>query len=512
VINKLSRNFLPNKNSIFSYTYLFLCLLPIVWFGKDFLNSEDIIKSFDSSLLKTILFTFKQSIISVFISFLLAIIPSYYLAYRKGLLTKLLEGLVFIPFFFPIISTIVAFSLIFNFEFLKELNILYSLKAIIIANVFYNSPLFLKYISEGISKIPKEVIEAGKIDGLNEREIFFKIKLPLILPQVFRGGFLAFSYCFTSFAIVLALGGLKFSTLEVEIANTLTNSLDFSRAFVLGVLQFIILTIINIIGQKIPMYELKGEKRNENISIVVKTVSIFYIVIQYLVIIIGILFSFYNFYEKSFSLKPFISLFSRELNKNYPIIRGLINSSILAIVVAFIVISFTYVLLKNYSKKTNIIIFSTFGISSAFLAITLIYQNIINSIPLWGLLIWGYSLITIPIAYSFLYQYVVKFPKELIEAGLVDGASPLERFRYLEFPILRGTFISIYLQLIAIIFGEFTIAYTMQIDRAFPTIALVNFSLNSNKMYLESSALSGLNIIIILSLFIFGKRLEKDSR
>ncbi|WP_407537465.1 ABC transporter permease [Cetobacterium somerae] len=198
-----------------------------------------------------------QGVLSVIFSTIIAIIPAYYMSYKKNTLTKILEGLIFIPFFFPTISTVVAFTLIFNLPILKNFSVLYTLKAIILANVFYNSPIMIKYLSEGMRNIPKNIVEAAKIDGLNEVNIFFKIKLPLMFPQVFRGMFLVFIYTFASFGIVLALGGIRYSNLEVEIANTLLRDANFSKALVLGIVQFFFLIALNLLGDLYPPYELR---------------------------------------------------------------------------------------------------------------------------------------------------------------------------------------------------------------------------------------------------------------
>lgn len=60
--------------------------------------------------------------------------------------------------------------------------------------------------------------------------------------------FLVFIYTFSSFGIVLTLGGLRYSNLEVEIANSLLRDGDFTRALILGIFQFMFLIFISYIG------------------------------------------------------------------------------------------------------------------------------------------------------------------------------------------------------------------------------------------------------------------------
>lgn len=497
------------KNFVLNTLYLILWVIPIGFFARDFFTPTDLLEVLSADTFKIVVFTTKQALISALFSFIVAVVPAYYITYNKNKMARFIEGLIFIPFFFPVISTIVAFSIIFNLEFLREFQVLYSLKAIIIANTFYNSPIFLKYIAEGMRAIPREILEAARVDGAGEKRIFLSIKLPLILPQLFRGFFLVFVYCFTSFAIILSLGGINFSTLEVVIATTLMGSFDFSRAFALGITQFILLTLINSLGQRIEGYELHGEQTLKKTTPLVGILSFVYMAAHYLIVGTGLIFAFFDFYRGRFSLTSFMSLFSRELNISYPVIEGLLNSLAISGSVSILTLIFTYLILKNYTRITNYIIFSTFGMSSAFLAITLVYLNILWDIPLGVLLVAGYFLTTVPIAYSFLFQYVTKFPEDIREAARVDGAGTFKIFTHIELPILKNIFISVFLQIFAIIFGEFTITYTMQTGSVLPLASLTNYSLASNKMFLESAAMSSLNLIIIIGLFIGGQYLKE---
>ena len=490
------------KAKILNIGYLLLWIFPIYIFGRDFFYLNDLINIIDRETLSLIFMSFKQGLFTSILAFIVAILPAFYVTYRRGFLTTLIEGTIFIPFFFPVISTVITFSLVFNLPYLKNLGILYSMKAILIANVFYNAPIFIKYLSLGMKRIPNEVLEASLELGASKWIIFTKIKIPLILPQIFRAFFMVFVYSFTSFGIVLSLGGLKYSTLEVEIINSLMGSANFSRMFALGIVQFLILTLVNILGDKIEGYELKEEKKVGEVSLGVKLYSLLFVIFEFGIVGVNIIFSFYNYYEKKFSIDAFIRILSPTFNKKFPVIESIINSGLIAMITAAIVIIFTYLLLKNTSKFSTYIIFSTFGISSGFLAITLVYTNILYDIPYIVLLVGGFFLTTVPLAYSFMYQYIRKFPRDVLEASSIDGASKLQTFIYVELPMLKEVLMGTYLQIFAVIYAEFTITYTMQLGRVLPLSSVVNYNLYTNKLFLESSAMSSLNILIIVILFV----------
>lgn len=485
--------------------YIVLWLTPIYFFAKDFfeISSLEILK--ERYLKEVVMFSIKQGLYSTIIALLIGLIPAYYTAYRKDSISKLIQGLVFIPFFFPVISIVTIFSIIFNLPLIKELNILYTLKGIIVANVFYNSPIFVKYINEGLKKIPKELEEAMRIDGAGAFIIFFKGQLPIILPQIFRAFILVFTYCFLGLGIILSLGGIKYSNIEVEIANTLMGGADFSKAMILGGIQFIILLALNFLSLFIKEYEIYGEQEEKNLNPLFKIYSLIYMLFQYGVIILTFLLSFVNQYTGKFSIKAYYNLFSHEFNENYEVINSIINSFGISAIVSIITVFLIYVIIKNYSRLTDIIIFSNMGISGAFLAITLYYMNILFNIPLIILLAVGYIIGAIPIGYSFMYQYIKKFPITILEAAELDCKNFYQRFRYVDFPILKNIFISSFLQIFAVIFGEFTVVYTMQLGDILPIASLVNYSLVSNKKYMESSAFSAIILFIVLGAFLLGE-------
>lgn len=499
------------RKIIINFLYLLFWGFPLFFFIKDFFDIKSIEILNEKYIQDTIFFSIKQGFYSTTISFLVAIFPAYYAGYREDRISKFIRGLVFIPFFFPVISIVTIFSIIFNLPFMKELNILYTLKAIIVANVFYNSPIYVKYISDALRKIPKELDEAMLLDGADEMTIFLRGKLPLILPQIFRAFILVFTYCFLGFGIILSLGGVKYSNIEVEIANTLMGVADFSKAMVLGGVQFCILLILNLFATFIKEYELTGENQNKPLNPLLKIYSIIYLLFQFGIVAFSILFSFYDRVIGKISFKAYVEIFSKKFNQSFPIIESLINSVAISVVVSFISVLLIYLIIKNYNRITDIIIFSNMGISGAFLAITLYYLNVLFDIPLMFLLGVGYLMSVIPVGYSFMYQYIKKFPTELLEACELDCRNSFQKFIYVEFPILKNIFISSFLQVFAIIFGEFTLAYTMQLEDIIPIASLINYSLVSSKKYAESSAFSIIILIVVLGAFLLGEyKKEKE--
>ena len=274
-------------------------------------------------------------------------------------------------------------------------------------------------------------------------------------------------------------------------------------------IQFAILFVLNYVISKIDILSFEGDiSHPKKVSKFVTSISIIYLIFEFSIVLVGVFSAFFNFFDMKFDISGFLNLFSKEFNNKYPIVESIFNSLFVALIAATLSIVFTYIILKNYTKFTDRVILPFLGISSAFLAMGLLYINILYGIPFVILLIIGFMMITIPITYSFLFQHVVGFNKSLLEAASIDGANRWQSFWNIELPLILPSMISVFLQIFAIIYGEFTITYTMQVRDFFPLVSVVNYSLSANRQYLEANALSAFNIAIIIIIFVLSNRIK----
>ena len=92
---------------------------------------------------------------------------------------------------------------------------------------------------------PPSIGGSPKCWGMNAREIARHIDGPVLRSELASLASLIFLLCFTSFAIVLNLGGGSGrATLEVAIFEALRVDLDFGRAAWLGLVQVVICTSV----------------------------------------------------------------------------------------------------------------------------------------------------------------------------------------------------------------------------------------------------------------------------
>lgn len=115
---------------------------------------------------------------------------------------------------------------------------LYGLNGILLAHVFFNAPLAGRILLQALESVPSTRRRVASQLGLRGWWLWRALDWPAVknvLPALCA---LVFTLCFTSFAIVMTLGGGPASTtLEVAIYQSLRFEFDFGRAALLAMVQ-----------------------------------------------------------------------------------------------------------------------------------------------------------------------------------------------------------------------------------------------------------------------------------
>lgn len=115
---------------------------------------------------------------------------------------------------------------------------LYGLPGILIGHVFFNAPLAARVFLAAIEAVPAEHWRLASHLGMSPSAMFRLIDRPVLMREAPSLAALIFLLCFTSFALVLALGGGPgAATLEVAIYEALRFDADFPRAAALAGVQ-----------------------------------------------------------------------------------------------------------------------------------------------------------------------------------------------------------------------------------------------------------------------------------
>ena len=220
------------------------------------------------SILLTILFVFVNMILVNLVGFALALLCSSKLKgvgfFRAAYFLPNLIGGIVLGYIWQFVFNNVVLN--FTAEWFGMTKSLLSssgtaFMAIILVYIWqYAGYIMLIYIN-GLTGIPKDVLEASAIDGANAWTTLFKIKLPMIASTITICTFLTLTSAFKQFDVNMALTNGKGSIdnfmgayltngtqmLALNIYNTAISKNNYSMAQAKAVLFFLILAAVSIV-------------------------------------------------------------------------------------------------------------------------------------------------------------------------------------------------------------------------------------------------------------------------
>lgn len=213
------------------------------------LTSENIILTSN-----VLLFTFYQATLSTFLTLLIGL-PSAYLFARYDFRGKsLLRALTAVPFMLPTVVVAAGFSallgprgLVHNLFPLFSFQFAGTLTAILVAHVFYNTTIIIRVVGNALSSLDPKLEAAARSLGADSFHVWWKVVLPILRPSILAASLLVFLFDFTSFGVILLLGGSQFATLEVEIYLRVLKLPNLPLAALLSVIQLICTLIVSLL-------------------------------------------------------------------------------------------------------------------------------------------------------------------------------------------------------------------------------------------------------------------------
>ena len=209
------------------------------------------IEAFSSHVQRDILgFTFLQAGLSTLLTLLIGLPGAYLLARFEFRGRSLIQALTVVPFVMPTLVVGAAFqallgprgwvnlALMGTFDLAESpLQIVHTLGAILLAHVFYNTSIVLRLVGDFWSHLDPRLGAAAKTLGAGRGQVLRRVTLPLLLPAIAAAALLVFLFDFTSFGVILILGGPRLTTLEVEIYNQTVGLFNLPLAAALSILQ-----------------------------------------------------------------------------------------------------------------------------------------------------------------------------------------------------------------------------------------------------------------------------------
>ncbi len=441
---------------------------------------------------KILWFTIWQAALSTAITLILALPGAYVFAKFNFFGKNFLQALMTVPFVLPTVVTAAAFRALLGsngiinstlaslFNLTKgPIDLEQTVTFFLIAHVFYNYTMVLRIVASFWASLDPSLVTAARMLGASPWTAFRKITLPLLLPAVGSAALLVFIFCFTSFGVVLILGGPGYATVEVEIYRQAVQLFNLPMAAALSLVQICFNFLLMWLHARLsknskvsffsdtPATTIKEVKQVSQ-KIVIGINIAFMLLLLVLPLLALLMSSFIG--EDGFTLTYYRHLFSGESNSLFyvsPIssvansigfaLTAMLFSLILGITSAVFLASGS----KHHSNRSNLWdAFIMLPLATSAVTLGFGYIITLNAPPL-NL---RDSLVIVPIAHTLVaFPFVVRcvlpglrqIPENLREAACLLGASPFRVWRLIDFPLIKHAILVGAIFAFSISMGEF---------------------------------------------------------
>jgi len=214
--------------------------------------------------LNVLQFTLFQAFLSTLLTLLVGIPIAYLFSHFNFHGKPLLRALTAVPFMLPTVVVAAGFTALLgprgwvNLALMNTFNLsappitfVGTLTAILIAHVFYNSTIVIRLVGNSWAQLDPRLAQAARVLGADTKTVQSRITLPLLRPSLLAATLLVFLFDFTSFGVILLLGGTQFRTLEVEIYIQAMHFLNLPAAAILSMIQLLCTLFFSIVYSRV---------------------------------------------------------------------------------------------------------------------------------------------------------------------------------------------------------------------------------------------------------------------
>jgi thiamine transport system permease protein len=253
----------------------FLWLFPLAFIGLFFFYplARIFVYSIDTSVLTpgnlrltstVLLFTLYQAFLSTLLTLIIGLPAAFLFARFEFPGKALLRALTAVPFMLPTVVVAAGFNAllgprgwinlglmdVFGLE-APPVQFVGTLGAILMAHVFYNTTIVIRVVGGALSQLDPRLEAAARTLGADTRRAWWHVTLPLLRPSLLAAGLLVFLFDFTSFGVILLLGGPGFATLEVETYIQALQMLNLPLAGLLSAVQLLCTLVFSVLYTRV---------------------------------------------------------------------------------------------------------------------------------------------------------------------------------------------------------------------------------------------------------------------
>ena len=195
-------------------------------------------------------FTAWQATASTALTLILALPGAALIARTSGRPGAWFKALVTVPFVLPTVVVGGAFKELFegmNSTFdLPNLN--HTAIAVIIAHSFFNFAVVARTVGVFWSGLDHQLEEQARTLGSSSTQVFLRVTWPRLKPAILAASVITFLFSFTSFGVVLVLGGLRQATVETEIYRHAIIRGDMTSSATLALIQVVAVLVLVLVN------------------------------------------------------------------------------------------------------------------------------------------------------------------------------------------------------------------------------------------------------------------------
>jgi thiamine transport system permease protein len=249
---------------LFLGVFFFYPLVRLLWVGLAQVSLHSVSTIPLGHVSSVILFSFYQAGLSTILTLALGLPVAFFFAHYEFRGKRFLRTLTAIPFMLPTVVVASGFTALLGprgwvnltLEQLFKLEtppIVFAgtLGAILVAHVFYNTTIVIRIIGNALSQFDPRLEQAARTLGANPARVFWRVTLALLRPSILAAALLVFIFDFTSFGVILLLGGPHFSTLEVEIYTQVVSFFNMPLAALLSLIQLLCTLFFSILYSRL---------------------------------------------------------------------------------------------------------------------------------------------------------------------------------------------------------------------------------------------------------------------
>ncbi|KXK19375.1 MAG: ABC transporter permease [Chloroflexi bacterium OLB15] len=426
--------------------------------------------------LEIIGFTIVQAFISTALTLILALPCAYVFTRYKFPGKSLLLTLSTLPFVLPPVVVAAAFIALLGerglvndaltglFGFSQPpLQLEQTLTLVFIAHTFYNYPVALRIITAYWANQNEHIEQSARVLGAHGWRLWWNVRLPMLRPALTAAALLVFIFCFTSFGIMLILGGQRYATIEVEIYRQAIGVFNLQAAAALSLLQIGFMLVLMFVYTRLQRRnaantELKSaitvshhprgwrEKSFVALNLLIM-VSLLFIPLMALVVRAitfggnGISFR----YFEMLTTNPRGSvLFTAPINA---IGNSLIFASLTAILALILGLIATWMINDKRTRFAAwldpllMLPLATSAVTLGFGYILALGQPPLNIRSSLALIWFAHTLVALPFVVRSALPAYGALPANVRESASVLGASPIQRFLKIDLPLMRRAII-----------------------------------------------------------------------